>query len=95
MKVTQVEKLLKERCWLPEADLEGDHHLGVVHLNDVAIHVGLFDADVDVDGNLDVVDDDDDERLAHLVDVAHVQLAVNSQRSWLVGLWSLVVLRKK
>ena len=50
--------------------------------------------DADVDGNLDLVDDDD-ERLAHLVDVAHVQLAVNSQRSWLVGLWSLVVLRKK
>ena len=49
---------------------------------------------VDVDGNLDLVDDDD-ERLAHLVDVAHVQLAVNSQWSWLVGLWSLVVLRKK
>ena len=47
-----------------------------------------------IDGNLDVVDDDD-ERLAHLVDVAHVQLAVNSQRPWLVGLWSLVVLRKK
>ena len=89
MKVPPVEK-----CWLPEADLEGDHHLGVVHLNDVAIHVGCFDADVDVDGNLDVVDDDD-ERLAHLVDVAHVQLAVNSQWSWLVGLWSLVVLRKK
>ena len=50
---------------------------------------------VDVDGNLDLVDDDDDERLAHLVDVAHVQLAVNSQWSRLVGLWSLVVLRKK
>ena len=53
----------------------------------------LVDADVDVNGNLDLVYDD--ERLAHLVDVAHVQLAVNSQRSWLVGLWSLVVLRKK
>ena len=33
-------KCPRERCWLPEADFEGDHHLGVVYLYYVAFHVG-------------------------------------------------------
>ena len=81
----------QELHWIPEADLEGDHHLRVVHLHNVAFDVDWFDADDDI--GVDVVLDN--LEVAHLDDVTHIQLPVNSQLFWDIGLWSLVVLRKE